>query len=324
MLTLVEHLSAGHWSIQPSPNVAAANDNILLGVSCPTLGSCTAVGYTVANATVRALAEQWDGTTWTIEPTPIPAPGAWVELSGVSCPTSGACIAVGGYIKNSVIAQEQPLSETWNGSTWSLLPTPNPQAQNGSALSSVSCSSGVACTAGGDYAYADVDGSVFAFRWNGTTWTNQVQPNPQGQRLNSDNAVSCGAAAACTIVGSWVDNANNLRTLAQHWDGTAWVGLHPPNPVGSFSAQLYGVSCAVSSDCRAVGGWSGSPNGNPSVSLAEHWNGTQWSIDATPNPTGAQSSTLSAIDCRSPTGCVAVGNWSDGKVGRTLIEGYTG
>ena len=321
--TLVLHSSAGHWTIQPSPDLAGANDNLLNAVSCQTPTSCTAVGYTVSSTSrVRALAEQWDGTTWRIVPTPLPTGATWVEMAGVSCPAAGACIAVGGLIKGGVNAQEQPLSEAWNGTAWSVLPTPNPHAENGSDLSSVSCTSIAACTAGGGYAYADVAQSVFAFRWNGTSWTMQNQPNPGGQSINSDNAVSCGGPHDCTVAGSWI-NISALP-LAQHWNGTRWIGLKPPTPPPAVQAQFNGVSCPAAADCRAVGSSATNLNGYPTASLAEHWTATQWLVEPLPSPAGAQSTSLSAVDCRSTASCVAVGDWSKSKASLTLVEVYSG
>jgi hypothetical protein len=42
------------------------------------------------------------------------------------------------------------------------------------------------------------------------------------------------------------------------------------------------------------------------VTLAERWNGTSWSIQATPNPPGLRAG-LSAVTCPSAGVCTAVG-----------------
>lgn len=76
-------------------------------------GTCTAVGHS-QNA---LLAEEWNGITWTIQPTVIPAAGD--ALSGVSCTAASACSAVGQ-------SGRATLAEDWDGSAWSIQPTPNP------------------------------------------------------------------------------------------------------------------------------------------------------------------------------------------------------
>jgi len=44
--------------------------------------------------------------------------------------------------------EETTLTETWNGSTWSIQTSPNPENGN-SSLTAVSCSSSAACSAVG-------------------------------------------------------------------------------------------------------------------------------------------------------------------------------
>ncbi len=84
-----------------------------------------AVGDASRGATARpspsyrdsSLAELWDGTWWRIVPTPNPSPVS--KLSGVSCPTPAACMAVG-------TSQNRTLAERWDGSGWIIERTPNP------------------------------------------------------------------------------------------------------------------------------------------------------------------------------------------------------
>ena len=51
------------------------------------------------------------------------------------------------------------------------------------------------------------------------------------------------------------------------------------------------------------------------------WNGTSWSIETTPNPSGTQASTLEGVSCTSSTKCIAVGGSEDssGNI-TTLVE----
>jgi hypothetical protein len=43
------------------------------------------------------------------------------------------------------------------------------------------------------------------------------------------------------------------------------------------------------------------------LTLVEHWNGSKWSVQATPNPSSASSSQLEGISCTSATRCTAAG-----------------
>lgn len=64
--------------------------------------------------------------------------------------SAAACTAVGHHANSSGAAKA--LAESWNGTSWSVVPTPNPPPVGGSSyLNGVSCVSATACTAAGDY-----------------------------------------------------------------------------------------------------------------------------------------------------------------------------
>ncbi len=316
--TLAERWDGSSWTILSTPNRPGGAD-ILSGVSCAAPESCVAVGLYVTTTSVRALAETWDGHAWIIRHTPSPAARAVVNLRSVSCSAPDSCVAVGGFTREREEAEEQPLAESWNGAHWALQAVPNPEAENGSGLQAVSCSGPEACTATGDYDYADIDQSIFAMRLSGGSWTMQRQPNPGGEEYNAENAVSCAQASACTAVGSWFTSKLETRPLVESWNGAKWSRQHARRPKGAVSAALEGVSCLGGSSCTAVGTWTASEYGNPSLTLAEGWNGEGWTLQETPNPAGSQLSTLAAVDCSTGT-CVAVGSYWNGSITQTLAE----
>lgn len=64
-----------------------------------------------------------------------------------------------------------------------------------------------------------------------------------------------------------------------------------------------------------------------STAKAEHWNGTTWTIDAVPKPSGATEVDLNAISCASSTSCHAAGSFlpSNASFPRlTLVEVWNG
>jgi hypothetical protein len=322
-VALAERRQGSAWSIEPAPTISGVHSSELDGVSCGGQRSCVAVGYTVtsrSDSVVRALAEGWNGNSWEIEANPLPGGAAvWSTLAGVSCPHPNFCVAVGGYMKNQN-TEEQPLAERWNGRSWSVLAAANPQAENGSAFTSVDCVTTYDCEAVGDDDYADVAESVFAYSYNGARWVSQTQINPSGQELNSDRALSCTSGDVCTSVGIWTDDAS--LPLVERWDGRSWTRQSIPDPPGSVTDELNGVSCAGMA-CSAVGDSANNLNGNHSAAMAAEWNGTSWQIASTPGLAGA-SGTLAAVSCTAPTNCVAVGSSYSNTAGTTLIEDYSG
>ena len=96
------------------------------------------------------LAERWDGSTWSLQGTPNVA--AFNQLSGVSCPSENACIAVG----NSLVDPDsnyKSLAERWNGKASTVEPTPNAQPVSqigGTYIDGVACASSKMCVAVGN------------------------------------------------------------------------------------------------------------------------------------------------------------------------------
>ena len=152
-------------------------------------------------------------------------------------------------------------------------------------------------------------------------WSIQTTPNPAGGSDVVLNGVSCASASACTAVGGPAQPATTGVALAEGWNGTTWSIQHTPNPTGGSSIVLGGVSCSSASACTAVGD---SSNGTTTVTLAERWNGTKWSIQHTPNPSGSSATILSGVSCSSVSACAAVGGWSNGTAGVTLAESWSG
>lgn len=87
--------------------------------------------------------------------------------------------------------------------------------------------------------------------------------------------------------------------------GPGWSSVPSPNPLAR-TGQLAGVSCSSSSSCTAVGDYT--KRFGTTVTLAQRWNRTSWRTASTPNPQGAPSSALNAVDCTAASACIAVGN----------------
>jgi hypothetical protein len=288
-------------------------------VSCSSATACTAVGYSESSAgATMMLAEQWNGTKWAIQSTP--NPGSQPELNGVSCSSATACSAVGDYSNSS--AAQVTLAERWNGTKWVVQSTSNPSGGQFIDLLGVSCSSATACTAAGDYENSSGVFVTLAERWNGTKWAVQSTPNPSGGQFSDLLRVSCSSATACTAAGHYDNGVPAEVTLAERWNGTKWVIQSTPNPSGAEASYLYEVSCPSATACTAAGLYANSSG--VFVTLAEQWNGTKWSVQSTPNPSGAQNSQLYGVSCSSATACTAAGYYVNSSgVERALAERYS-
>ena len=307
-LANVDRAAAATWAIQPSPTPVGATDTVLSGVSCASPTACTAVGYLTDDLGAGVpLAERWDGTSWTVQPTPRLAGATSSLLFDVSCATPRSCTAVGSFVTRS--GSSAPLAERWNGTRWSVESTPDPGRANGgrvSYLGGVSCAAPTTCTAVGHSGNTSgTSGTTLTERWNGAGWAIQPTPHPGGARASFLSAVSCVSPRSCTAVGSVTRRTGVGRTLVQRWNGSGWAIQRTPTPAAAAAVQLAGVSCASARSCTAVGYFTIITGID--VLLAERWNGTGWTIQRTRYPAGARYVQLAGVSCATPRFCTAVG-----------------
>jgi hypothetical protein len=300
--TLVESWNGTAWSVVPSPD-PGSGDNNLYGVSCASATACTAVGVSIQKVTgggrtSKTLVESWNGTAWSVVPSPNPGSGD-NNLFGVSCVSATDCTAVG---QGSSDGAETTLVESWNGTAWSVVPSAN-EGSGENGLNGVSCVSATACTAVGLYDNTQDLPRTLVESWNGTAWSVEPSPN-KGSGENYLTGVSCVSATDCTAVGTRDKDRN--RTLAESWDGTAWSVV--PSPDKGSGDFLTGVSCASATVCTAVGRYFPTSHGDGLRTLVESWNGTAWSAVPTPNKvTGPNRNYLNGVSCDLATACNTVG-----------------
>jgi hypothetical protein len=252
---LAERWNGKVWSIEPIAS-GDAGFGELVGVSCTSNRSCTAVGQRLDLAqfppTSATLAEHWNGHTWRVQPTPVVDGGA-SQLSAVSCPSASSCAAVGSRFSSS--GEEATLALRWNNSSWSIDPTPNPSGNPpaGYELLSVSCASATFCKAVGQAQTTVLPASVSRVTesWNGSAWS--LEHTPTGDvAYNALQGVSCASASECIPVG--FRGFSDTATLANRWNGSAWSLESTPNPADG--SLLSAVSCPAAGVCTTVGYYS--------------------------------------------------------------------
>jgi hypothetical protein len=303
------------WSIAELKVPAGTLGGSLFGVSCKSVKSCVAVGdFLLKNVNgdnarnTGALAESWNGKTWTAARPPLPAGTTTAALSGVSCATPAVCVATGVHTKAD--GTSAALAESWNGRAWAIVPVNLPKGSTGGDLNGVACVSSKGCVAVGSYGNAAADIVALAESWNGKTWAASASaPSaPTGAIAATLQGVSCVSASGCVAVGSYTNALGYSVGLAESWNGKKWTeGLLPKS---SGNGELFGVSCVSSRYCIAVGaGLAGT--GFHATPASYVWNGKSWSIRQVPVPPKGGGSTAASIldgaQCLSATDCVAVG-----------------
>lgn len=150
-------------------------------------------------------------------------------------------------------------------------------------------------------------------------WSIVTSPNTSATQNNLLSSVACASGSDCWAVGYYYSNGDFYQTLAEHWNGTSWTIVTPPNP-SSLTSVLYGVACASVSECWAVGYYD---TGSAFLTLIEHWDGTSWTIASAPN-TSSKNSVLNGVTCISTSQCWAVGYSAGSSAFQTLVEEWNG
>jgi hypothetical protein len=216
-------------------------------------------------------------TGWTVES--IPQTGNSTVLLGASALTSTDAWAVGQQSAGAGQGPPPPVSYNWDGTAWSLVPTPALGVS--SALRGVSASSATDAWAVGFSLLGRRDYGTLMEHWNGTAWS-----------VNSSLVVS-GYFAELTGVAdlsptdAWAVGVGDSGGLLEQWNGSVWSSVALPDP--NFTPGVgESISASSASDIWVVGSTVNATTG-ATAGEALHFNGTAWSV--VPMPAGASAVT---------------------------------
>jgi hypothetical protein len=309
---LILHWTGSQWSIVPNPN-PGTKSYFIKAVSAISTNDVWNVGFTADKNgdNHMTLTEHWNGSQWSI----IPSPNAGTQdnfLLGVVAISTSNVWAVGLGISRSG-GSTQILH--WNGTRWSIVPSPNP----GSTFYYLGEARAVSANDIWSVGQAVNNNGVFQTlieHWNGTQWNIVKSPNV-GSNNNFLNSVTTVSANDVWAVGTSSNKSNNDRTLILHWDGSQWSVVPSPN-IGSQTNDLLEVAAASANDIWTVGSYIN--NSNVSQTLIQHWDGSQWSIISSPN-VNLGDNLLQGLTVISTNDVWAVGDYTNSSnINRTLIE----
>src|SRR5579872_2790704 len=303
------------WTVVSSPNVT--NANYLYGSAAISASSAWAVGYMYNRSIQSTLTERWNGTDWSVVPSPNPdtqgrcgAGYSGNALTGVSAASANDVWAVG-----SICGWEpQTLAEHWTGTKWAVVSTPNESGAQNSMLAGVAAVSSNDVWAVGNFQQG---GGVYQWNtliehWDGTQWTIVNSPNVTGADRNILNAVAAVSSTDIWAVGYSETNITDVP-LIEHYDGQSWSIVASVYPPPSAFNQLYAVAAISSDDVWAVGYENENSSGVYGGALTEHWDGTSWSL--VDGPFLGSAIDLFGIAAVSSDDVWAVGDASNGALG---------
>ena len=246
--TLTERWNGSRWSIISSPSVSA--QNYLVGVKTLSPSNAWAVGShnVPGSLAFSTLAMRWDGSTWSIVPSPDTA-SFENHLNAIDGTSPDDLWAVG-HSQNGDYSVKEPLILHWNGSAWSIVRSPT--ALDASLEGVVALASDDVWAVGSMFSLAQLWHVPFALHWDGHSWTNVSVPSPtsQGGRLFGVTALSPTQVYA-------VGQAPNIPSLVMRWNGQNWATETTPT-----TGTVWDATAVAPGTVWAVG-----QRGNPNVGV---------------------------------------------------------
>lgn len=127
--TFAEHFDGTAWSVVPMPPVNSSNVNAFFQFNALQVNSPSDIwavgdsGIVDMPASQRTLIEHFSGTAWSIVPSP--SPGSSGVLSGVTTSSAPDNVWAAGTETPAGSSTAQTLTLNWNGSTWSVVASPD-------------------------------------------------------------------------------------------------------------------------------------------------------------------------------------------------------
>ena len=298
--SLIEHWNGANWSVISNTNPTGKPEVILNGVAAINANDIWAVGHSGDPSFVpyQTLTERWNGTSWSIIPSPSPGTYNGNDLTAVAAISTNDVWAVGWYQSGPTGQVGGALTMHWDGTSWTVVP--NPTKATLYAITAISSNDVWAV------------GAQVILHWNGSNWSTVSFPLPTGpDAYASLKGVSAVSANDIWVVGynQWSYFSGYLYApLTYHWNGISWSLV--PN-AGNTNEYLHGVTAVAANNVWAVG-----DNGQ-----FQHWNGAAWSRVTSPYP--GLGGRLKGVAAVSASDIWAVGNYGSGTQQLTWIDRYT-
>jgi hypothetical protein len=135
--TLAIHWNGTKWSAVATPANLGEGPNQLNAVVALAPDNAWAVGYSTpglaGQSATLTLILHWDGTTWSIVPSPNVGPHSTSQsnrLLGITANSADDIYAFGSYFAADGSGHQMTLLLHWDGTSWTIVPSPNPTKGN--------------------------------------------------------------------------------------------------------------------------------------------------------------------------------------------------
>jgi hypothetical protein len=264
----VLHWTGASWHTASLPHVAGGGDVRFLAASGAS--NLWAVGN-AGSAPQTTLVFHFNGVSWHR----VGASGMSSAFSVWSAATGGASnLWLGGY---DISGSSNPIMEHWNGTRWTRIVLALPAGAAFGQVNGLSFVPGAATPTAVGYSGHGTVINPYAARFAGGVWHIQTAAATSGEF----RSVVMISATNGWAVGTRYPNSHSYQTLIGHWNGTSWSTSSGTDRTGWNT--LLGVSAGGAKNVWAAG-YTQACQRCGYRTLAEHWNGSSWTIASTVNP----------------------------------------
>lgn len=295
-------------AVTPTVTTLGSSDNqggagFVRAVSCGTtlcaaVGDVTATDGSVAPFVSVNTAHGWHDAL---------VPAVQGTGAGISCVSDSWCMAVG---VSSQTGSAPIWVGMWNGLAWTFsTPTLAIGTAPNVTVTALSCGSASRCVLGGSFSDSAGLYQAFAATWNGSSWVLEVI----GQSANTGGdgtitAVRC-VATACYGVGSITTQQLSQQGFVAKISGSGspTFTATATDITSATASTALALDCASATSCEVGGSFIDTSGGQQA--FVGHYDGVKV-VDQ--EIVGAENTggyaTVSAMQCPSPSTCVAVGS----------------
>ena len=343
--TLIRHWNGSVWTTVPSPD-GGAGDNYLTSIAGSSATDLWTVGYrNSGGSNPQTLTEHWNGAVWALDPQ---ASGGTLESVISRSPSDAWAVGFAGQPQTT-------LTRHWDGSSWTTVPSPNGGTGDSYFLGVTALVGGDVWAAGANQPPNGGATQPLLGHWDGQSWTLEPPPSPgvlwgimgtanqelwavgyignfgSYQTLIANSKAQC-VKATPTRTSTTTTTSTPTATLPPlSATATATATLTPcssvtwnqiTSPSAAGTNYLLGVSGVTASDVWTVG-YSGA-NGSYHTEVL-HWNGTAWTLVASPNA-GPGNNSFAGVAAVSSTDVWAAGHVDPphGGLTQTLLAHWNG
>lgn len=251
-----------------------------------------------------------------------------VDVTAISCPAAGDCVAAGTESVGAIGAHQGFVIEESGGKWGTPSPIPGLAALNVGGwanVDSISCPSPGNCSAGGYYAVTPfntpqgiTEAQAFVVNETNGMW-GAAEEVPGSGAANDDDgfsqimSVSCAAPGECAAVAD-IEPSSTAHAYVVNETHGVWGTLQPISGIDYRRDRVYSVSCAGPGECLAGGG---SPYPVDHAFVVQETGGTWAVAQPVPGlaslPGGSEGSRLTDVSCTLVGDCAVTGLFAGGE-----------